>query len=326
MFGIFDIALDSDIDLPELPTLPPGKARYLVRVQLSREKIPSDPAISFWQHHWQDRQGGISASSMVVAGGFLVAVPEVADFFVMPDTRTIRVHPSSGVPPATLRHALLDQIIPMYLGQLGRQVLHASAVELPDGQVVAFVGDSGLGKSTLAAAFAVRGAKVLTDDCLLIDEQDGNLVARGNYPGIRLLDDSAQHYFGAGGIPGSVSHQSAKTRLPVGTGVAFNDHCPGGRLSALFLLAEPSGAETFKLRPLSEAADLLPIIKQHFYIDIHDKELLKVRFASIRRLFEAEVALFSLDYPRHFHILDELCEQLHQHLSSQDIAGCHPMT
>ena len=50
--------------------------------------------------------------------------------------------------------------------------LHASAVE-QDGAVTAFLGDSGAGKSTMAACLQARGRRIVSDDiCLLEDEQE----------------------------------------------------------------------------------------------------------------------------------------------------------
>ena len=56
----------------------------------------------------------------------------------------------------------------LLLAQLSGAIgLHASAVDV-GGQAIVFVGRSGQGKSTLAAAFVARGAKLLADDAVLL--------------------------------------------------------------------------------------------------------------------------------------------------------------
>ena len=50
----------------------------------------------------------------------------------------------------------------------GETVLHASAVAI-ESSVFAFVGQSGRGKSTLAALLCVDGAELVTDDVLTVD-------------------------------------------------------------------------------------------------------------------------------------------------------------
>lgn len=59
----------------------------------------------------------------------------------------------------------LRQMAPVFGATLERLVLHASAVRIGHG-VVAFVGASGAGKSTIAQFFAERGYQLVSDDLL----------------------------------------------------------------------------------------------------------------------------------------------------------------
>lgn len=90
----------------------------------------------------------------------------------------------------------LGPIIGAVLRMRGVMCLHASAVAI-NNRAVAFVGVSGAGKSTTAAAFAKLGYHVLSDDILaLTDYQDGFLV-RPAYPRVRLWPESAAGLFGS---------------------------------------------------------------------------------------------------------------------------------
>ena len=60
--------------------------------------------------------------------GRIVQFPGFAEFAVTP--RDIVCHPRTGVPLATVRHLLLDQLIPALLASRARLVLHASAVDI----------------------------------------------------------------------------------------------------------------------------------------------------------------------------------------------------
>lgn len=65
----------------------------------------------------------------------------------------------------------------------GRLLLHGNAVCV-DGQMIAWIGDKGAGKSTLAAAFMAAGHTLLADDHLLIwPHRDSFAIA----PGVRRL-------------------------------------------------------------------------------------------------------------------------------------------
>ena len=65
-----------------------------------------------------------------------------------------------------------------------------SAVRTPNDQVLVILGDSGMGKSTLASAFACSGADVLSDDGVLLDFTPPRVRAVPGYPGLRLWPDS----------------------------------------------------------------------------------------------------------------------------------------
>src|SRR4051812_7543522 len=78
---------------------------------------------------------------------------------------------------------LVGRALPFAAVAAGLEVLHAAAVVL-DGRAVAVTGSSGAGKSSVAAALALRGAALLTDDVLAVERDGAGLVA---YPGPPLL-------------------------------------------------------------------------------------------------------------------------------------------
>ena len=83
----------------------------------------------------------------------------------------------------SLRAFLLGPVLGVLLTQRGLTTLHASAVAL-DGRAVAFAGDAGRGKSTLAAALHARGHAVLADDIVAVEISD---IAARVLPGIPQL-------------------------------------------------------------------------------------------------------------------------------------------
>lgn len=80
---------------------------------------------------------------------------------------TAHLHPGAdaGLLPVLISGALLA----VHLMLNHHLVLHASAVQA-GGQAVAFVGSSGMGKSTLAAALCGIGCGLVSDDLLRVDE------------------------------------------------------------------------------------------------------------------------------------------------------------
>ena len=64
---------------------------------------------------------------------------------------------------------MLAQVLPLAAVLRGTHVLHASAVALA-GRAVAFMGRSGVGKTTLAGRIVAHGARLMTDDVLAVDD------------------------------------------------------------------------------------------------------------------------------------------------------------
>jgi hypothetical protein len=76
---------------------------------------------------------------------------------------------------------LFAQVLPLAAVLQGLDVMHASAVTWDSG-VVAFVGPSGAGKTTVATRLMARGATLITDDALALEMTGGEIVAHPGPP------------------------------------------------------------------------------------------------------------------------------------------------
>ena len=133
---------------------------------------------------------------------------------------------------------LLGPVLGFALRMRGTPCLHASAVVL-NGQVVAFVGDAGAGKSTTAAAFAREGEVVVSDDIVTLTERDGKFWVAPAYPYLSLWDDSVAMLYGEGKSLPTFSQNFGKRLLALGEhGLRFADKPM--MFGAIFLLGEPS--------------------------------------------------------------------------------------
>src|SRR3989442_8162809 len=86
---------------------------------------------------------------------------------------------------------LLGPILGLLLRMRGVTCLHASAVAFED-RSVAFVGRTGAGKSTTAAAFARQGYGVISDDIVALKEREGAFHVMAAYPHLCLWPESAR--------------------------------------------------------------------------------------------------------------------------------------
>jgi len=172
--------------------------------------------------------------------------------------REIVVDPVSAVPDEVLRLFVLGPALGVLLHQRGQLILHASSVATTKG-VVAFLGASGWGKSTMAATLHSRGYRVVADDvtAVQVDAATGVPVVFPGFPQLKLWPEAV------------VSLGEAPERLPcvepgwdkrarsVASGFA-QEALP---LRRIYLLAE---GESHKIEPLSPQEGLVELIR-HTY-------------------------------------------------------------
>jgi hypothetical protein len=115
---------------------------------------------------------------------------ENAGRFLVRDGREIIIDIQPNSDPGLIRIFLFGSVMGMICAQRGMLALHASSVVFHD-RVIAFTGDSGAGKSTLAAHCLNTGAKLMSDDLLVVSAGPGSkAVAHPGMPGVKLWLDA----------------------------------------------------------------------------------------------------------------------------------------
>ncbi|MFC4858687.1 hypothetical protein [Actinophytocola glycyrrhizae] len=94
--------------------------------------------------------------------------PGLCDFDGDDKLERVTVHLHPGADDGLLPVLISGAVLAVHLMLHHALVLHASAVRVDDG-AVAFVGSSGMGKSTLAAALCALGCALVSDDLLRVD-------------------------------------------------------------------------------------------------------------------------------------------------------------
>ena len=89
---------------------------------------------------------------------------------------------------------LVGPVMGFILRQRGLTCLHGSALAI-HGRAFALVGEAGAGKSTTAAALALRGWPVLCEDVCALDPAEEQYHVRPGYPRICLWSDSVSFLF-----------------------------------------------------------------------------------------------------------------------------------
>jgi hypothetical protein len=102
--------------------------------------------------------------------GYLLRFRDCGEFVIGADLSTVVVRRDPNGRHELLPILLAGTASAFLLTLRGHTVLHASAVDV-DGTALAFVGQSGRGKSTVAALMCLAGAELVTDDVLTVDPE-----------------------------------------------------------------------------------------------------------------------------------------------------------
>lgn len=232
------------------------------------------------------------------------------DFFVAGDGSLVLWRRLIGVSDEVLFTYLLNQVLSHCLLLRGVESLHATSVVV-DGSALAFIGDGGYGKSTLAAAFMGLGYPLLTDDVLVLDFSGNRVLGHPSLARIKLVPESADAVFGRRrALP--MNTFTDKMILPLTPTEHVAHPVP---LRAIFALPSGSSCEEISIRRARGHGALIPLIKNTFQPTLYSRRRLEQQFRFASRLVRM-VPVNLLSYPRRMDLLPEVVASI-----LSDLAG-----
>jgi len=305
-YRLCDLIVQSNTPLPELPSARNRRPECVFRLLQVRRRGSTDPAR--WLHEWRLPNGRPWLLFGKHRADFLLRFPALGDFVISADGGRVRCYPQKGTPLETIRHLFLDQVFPLILSQRGRLVLHASAILVPEG-ALAFLGETGRGKSTLASSLSKQGFPFLTDDCLLVKEEAGHLVGIPSYPGLRLWPETVSALFGDTPRVTKVAHYTAKKRLGHGGQLPF---CSAPVPLRRIYFLDTDSRERIDIHRLSPRDAFVELVKYVYLIDVGDRSILKREFERLGRIVKFPL-FYRLAFPRDFALLPRVQKAILQH-------------
>lgn len=310
-YRIFDTVLNSSIPLPELPVASEENCVNLNSLvfRLSDSALfgQRDPE---WLHHWYLPDGRVSQACGKILDNYYLRFPWLADFVIAPRENTITCSPAARADNFTLRHLLLDQVIPRLLDYNGQLILHASAVRFK-GQILLFLGETGQGKSTIAMALQQHGCRLVTDDCVRLDFSEEHVNCIASYVGCRLWPDS----FKALNLSCYSEKElavSGKTRLylPLEEGGEPSSF-PVKAIFFLKALPQDHSDECCFIVPVSGSEKFIDMNKHSFHLDPTDPASTRSRFQNMSRLTKSDTIFFArLSYKKDYSVLPDICQSV----------------
>ena len=174
-YQVFGHLLLSDIQFPELVPSEGKPDIFLRRTKIDEPWEKCDNEIYIFKR---------------IPTGILLTWPKYGRFLIR-ENFEIDVEFAQNDEDQITRFIFLGPVLGLVFHQKNYKIFHASAVALPQG-AVAFLGKKGHGKSTLAAAFALQGNPLITDDVLVLKTEGKKVLALPGFPFVKLWPQSLE--------------------------------------------------------------------------------------------------------------------------------------
>ena len=263
---------------------------------------------------------GFYFSQMPDASSY-VCWDDVGEVLISKNGELITCRPFPQTESESFHVYLLGQALSFALVKRGFEPVHASAVAVGD-QAIAFIGDCGLGKSTLAAAFLQAGHRLLTDDLLLLQTRTRAIVAFPGPARIKLFPKVARKFLAdaSSGVP--LNPKTQKQIIPLNDSQVCSEAMP---LAAIYVLALPNKAQdnSVRITSLTQREAFVRLLENTFNRVIFDPDRLRRHFDAAQALANV-MPIRKLSYPRSLErlplvreaILSDLC------VEKSEIAAC----
>jgi hypothetical protein len=306
-YFISGLVLESSEEFPELPAAAGTSGpdiSFHVEDELDASIGPPEP-----YHKWILPDGQPWLHLAKSGGRFYLRFFKYADFILDAEQRIVTCRPAATASRETVRHLFLNQVMPLLLSKLGKIVLHAGAVSTPRG-AVAFVGEAGVGKSTLTAGLG-GVCPILTDDCLMVEWNENEVFARGNYPGIRLWPDVISSFVEDDGTAPNVAQYTSKKRISGPSGaILYEDRpIPLRRLYLLQRWEVVQSGQQISITKFRPAEAVIALLKYTFLLDVDDREQLARHLRAFKEIVDAGLVR-GLSYPSGISLIPAIHEAI----------------
>lgn len=252
----FGFALDSDADLRvELPaTQGPPDLQLDVRT-VAELRPPSDTLVYSSE---PARGSGAGVTTYRTRDGAILRFRGVDEFRIGADA--IECDLLSRTYDYLIPIQFLGSVMALWMELRGMPVLHASAVVVED-RAVAFLAVKGGGKTTLAAGMVKAGHAMHSDDLVVIDRAQDDVLTRPSYPQFRMEPDVASHFIEGWDALPLVHPDHQKRRVPAGLLGEFN--AAPIPLDRIYLPERIDRGEV-AITPISGAQTLIELLRNSF--------------------------------------------------------------
>ncbi|HZP34569.1 MAG TPA: hypothetical protein VFB23_14520 [Candidatus Acidoferrales bacterium] len=304
-YSAYGLSISSELSLP-LRKLSPGQTGGRCNLQI---RISDDPLVTTMRERCASQLSVFRGFDFVetLDGWTYLHWTGVGETLISQNGESITCRPFEQPESESFRVYLLGQALSCALVKMGFEPLHATAVAVDDG-AVAFVGDCGFGKSTLAASFLKAGHRLLTDDLLLLRTTRQGAIGYPGPPRIKLFPKIADTLLGqaSGSVP--LNPYTRKQIIPLDETQTCVTPVPVTVVYSLAPANEANG-KGIRIAPLSNRESFVTLLGAAFNRVIVDGERLQRQFHAAKAMVAA-VTVKKAFYPRLLSSLSQIREAI----------------
>lgn len=280
-YFVYGITLHSEISL----TLPEQGYGKLGQIELRIAATPHFFSSAARSLPRQRNSESFYQSSFLRDGSVYVRWKGVGEFLISADGCRITGRQYDEAHRESFQVYLLGQALSYALVKRGFEPLHATAVVV-DGEAAVLLGNSGFGKSSLAACFLQAGHRLLTDDLLILRPSAAGVMAYPGPPRIKLFPKLARRFLGGATSGIAMNSGTKKMILPLDQTRTATGPV---RLKAIYALLPPRSTnhrQAVRIAVLPPGESFIALVKSTFNYRI-------VNPARLERQFEAATGVVS---------------------------------
>ncbi len=204
-YSLYGLRIQSELPLTAPVADESDEVNLIIRRGEGLPAAATAPPGEIWAK--ADFGNGFGVQLTKLKSGWSLFYPQTGEVRLSNDLRSATAHALPGK-DAILPLLLIGSVPAWWLSLGGEAILHASAVAVGD-EAVAFIGASGMGKSTLATLLCSAGASLITDDVLRLRPEGESFHCHWGTGELRLRPNAASL---AGKFPPSKTSRSADGR------------------------------------------------------------------------------------------------------------------
>lgn len=293
LYSAYGLELESQVAIPGLAeTVPTDEPPGSARISVAFGEPPS------WRQGWlksnaelvfpsdarqkQNPTNNLRVYSRDNGAAFHLTYPDGAQFVIDAQTEKIWCWGPKSLTSEDLGTYIVGPVLGFILRRRGALALHASCFCFR-GHAFALSGGPQSGKSTMAAALALRGMSILCEDITALRERAGNFLASSGYPRVNLWPDSAESVSGSSELP-RITPNWEKQFLPLDGGRTSFERHPRP-LAAVYIIAPREASEAApRIEAIGPRNATLLLVQNTYMNYLLDKAQRAAEFDSLVRL------------------------------------------